>query len=269
MVISKENSLGSLALTAYLPSNNPTMTTHMVGKNDPAIARNICTFGRVANYIERFGKESYTVYSPDPENEAHEHKLITDTITKQELKNAFLKDLCGSPIKCTDKNIQPNTSNWSGIDIATFNVHYKNLPGKVNADSWDFWFKLTSKIGTKSIAQVKKYARDQYHQQSIQGVPVAAVHDDVSDSNSSSSSSSTNSNDSNSNNNDAPDSTLANTAPIAATPKWTWKKVLQNKSLMKIIQNLMKNAKNEDYTVKQSYANGNMKKYEFNDILVR
>jgi len=263
--LSKGESLGSLALTAYLPENNPTMTTHMVGKNDPAIARNICTFGRIANYIERFGEEEYTIYLPDPENVEQEQRMIKDTISKQELKNAFLKDLCGNPIKCTDKDVQPNTKEWSELDITTFKVAYDKYSKTISINSWDFWFKVSKEVGTKTMGDVEKYARNPNPQLSSQkpSVTIAPVigNDIGGDSVNNSSSSSSSSSSSNDGNIGIDDNT-----PSTTTSKWTWKKVLKNKSLMKILTNLMKNAKNEDYAVKQSYANGNMKKYEYNEI---
>ena len=264
--LNKENSIAGMALTAFLQHNNPTMTSHMAEKNDPAIARNICCFQRIAGYIDRFGKEEYNIYTPHPDNDADEHTRVMETMAKQTLMEAFTKGLCGNKVKIKDNSVTPNSKIWTQIEIAKCKVLIKVLEKTMNVESLEFVFKLSMKMGTKSVAQIKTFLS---HGKIETAKPPAPKHVSSSSSSSSSSnnssSSSSSSSTSNTNGGDVPTPATMSTT-TTSTPRWTWQSALKNKSIMKILKTVLETAKFEDYDVKLSYGNGNMKKYEFNGI---
>ena len=140
------------------------------------------------------------------------------------------------------------------------------LEKTMNVESFEFVFKLSMKMGTKSVTQIKTFLS---HGKIETAKPPAPKHVSSSSSSSSSSnnssSSSSSSSTSNTNGGDVPTPATMSTT-TTSTPRWTWQSALKNKSIMKILKTVLETAKFEDYDVKLSYGNGNMKKYEFNGI---
>ena len=134
----------------------------------------------------------------------------------------------------------------------------------MNEDSFEYVLKMSMKVGTKSPRQVEAFLSKRKIQIAKKPAP-NRPSSSSGGSGSSSSSRSSSGNATTTTGGDVPTPLVMNTSSTP-TPRWTWQSALKNKSIMRVLKTVMEIAKYEDYVVKLSYGNGNMKKYEFNGI---
>ena len=149
------------------------------------------------------------------------------------------------------------------MDIAKCKVWAAKLKKSMNEDSFEYVLKTSMKVGTKSPRQVEAFLSKRKIQMAKKPAPNRPSPSSGGSGSSSSSSSSGNA--TTTTGEDVPSPLVMNTSSTP-TPRWTWQSALRNKSIMRILKTVMEIAKYEDYVVKLSYGNGNMKKYEFNGI---